>query len=54
VAARAYERASLPLGRRVRGPLVVTEFSATTVVAPGWSALHTRAGDLVLEWRTRR
>jgi N-methylhydantoinase A len=49
LASRVYDRDSLPIRRRVRGPLLVTEFSATTVVPPGWSARRTAHGDLALE-----
>ena len=51
--ARRYERAALPRQRRLSGPLIITELSATTVVPPAWSARVTRSSDLVLEW-TRR
>jgi hypothetical protein len=42
-----------PRARRVGGPLVITELSATTVVAPGWAARVLPSGDLLLERRTR-
>lgn len=47
--ARRCDRGELAPGRRVEGPLVVTEISATTVIAPGWSGLVAASGDLVLE-----
>lgn len=40
-------------GWRHRGPAVICEFSATTWVAPGWSARTDEIGSLVLE-RTHR
>jgi N-methylhydantoinase A len=49
LAARIYDRGSLPIGRRLRGPLLITEFSATAVVPPRWSARRTTNGDLILE-----
>jgi N-methylhydantoinase A len=35
--ATVYSREKLRPGNRVRGPAVVSEYSATTVVPPGWS-----------------
>ena len=32
------DREMLPVGAEVRGPAVLTEYSSTTVVAPGWKA----------------
>lgn len=32
------DREMLPVGAKVRGPAVLTEYSSTTVVAPGWTA----------------
>jgi len=46
---RWYERESIPRGRRVRGPLIITELSSTTVVPPGWTARGAPAGELILE-----
>lgn len=48
--ARRWQRDALP-GRRVAGPLVVTELSATTVVPPAWTARALPSGDLMLERR---
>jgi N-methylhydantoinase A/oxoprolinase/acetone carboxylase beta subunit len=47
--AHRWERETLPIGRHLTGPLVITEFSATTFVPPGWTARTVRSGDLVLE-----
>ncbi|GMV42564.1 MAG: 5-oxoprolinase [Myxococcales bacterium] len=41
-------RARLPVGWVVRGPAVVVEATATTVVEPGWVATVTERRDLVL------
>jgi N-methylhydantoinase A len=49
--ADCYPRDCLPANRRFAGPLVITEFSATTVVAPGWTARAFDDGDLLLERR---
>ncbi|MEM7274280.1 MAG: hydantoinase B/oxoprolinase family protein, partial [Actinomycetota bacterium] len=43
------DRSALAAGRRLDGPAVVVEATATTVVEPGWAATLTEAGDLVLE-----
>ena len=44
-----YRRADLPVGWRVRGPAIVCEYSATTVVPPGWRLHVDRTAGLVLE-----
>ena len=41
-------RAALRPGRVVRGPALITEDFATTVVEPGWQAAVTGRGDLLL------
>jgi N-methylhydantoinase A len=51
--ARRIDRAHLP-PRPLTGPLVITELSATTVVAPGWTARMLPSGDLLLENGMRR
>jgi N-methylhydantoinase A len=38
VSAAIYDRARLRAGQRFAGPAIVTEYSATTFVPPGWSA----------------
>ena len=47
--ALSYDRAALPRRRALPGPLVITEMSATTVVAPAWTARVAASGDLLLE-----
>jgi N-methylhydantoinase A len=44
-----YERDRLPRRAVVRGPAIVEEFGATTVVPPGWRATVDRLGGLLLE-----
>jgi 5-oxoprolinase (ATP-hydrolysing) len=44
-----HERGSLKPGHAITGPAVITEELATTVVEPGWRALVTERGDLMLE-----
>lgn len=44
-----YDRALLCAGNRVSGPAIVTEYSATTVVLPGWHARVDRYGNLLME-----
>ncbi|RVU44752.1 hydantoinase/oxoprolinase family protein [Lujinxingia sediminis] len=48
VAARVIERAWLAEGQRIKGPVILTEYSATTVVLPGWEVVVSR-GHLILE-----
>jgi N-methylhydantoinase A len=44
-----YRRDALPAGARIWGPAIVCEYSATTVVPPGWRGEVDRHGGLVLE-----
>ncbi|HEU5450711.1 MAG TPA: hydantoinase/oxoprolinase family protein, partial [Terriglobales bacterium] len=44
-------RESLPIAKRQRGPAIVTEYSATTVVPPGVEYELDRAGNLILYLR---
>ena len=41
-------RSALAPGRVVRGPALITEDFATTVLEPGWQAAVTGRGDLLL------
>jgi len=43
-----YQRSGLPPGHTVTGPAILTEDLATTVVEPGWQAVVTGRGDLLL------
>jgi N-methylhydantoinase A len=43
-----YDRTKLSAGQRFRGPAIVTEYSATTVLPPGWQARVDGFGNLVL------
>src|SRR5262249_162748 len=45
---RVLERDSLG-GGAIRGPAIITEYSATTVIPPGWSGRRDRTGNLVLQ-----
>jgi len=49
VVAAVYERDELRAGRKLRGPAIVTEYSATTAVPPGKRFWIDRAGNLVIE-----
>jgi N-methylhydantoinase A len=49
VAATVYSRDELAGGRKLRGPAIVTEYSATTVVPPGKRFWMDRAQSLVIE-----
>ncbi len=42
------ERSSLEPGHAITGPAIITEELATTVVEPGWRALVTERGDLLM------
>jgi N-methylhydantoinase A len=42
-------RSSIRQGRRYRGPAIITEYSATTVVPPGLSVRKDQAGNLLIE-----
>jgi N-methylhydantoinase A len=44
-----YNRAEFLAGNRFAGPSIVTEYSATTFVPPGWSGRVDRIGNLILE-----
>ena len=47
-----HEREALKAGMRFRGPAIVTEYSATTVVPPGWNARIDSRGNLILQSNT--
>jgi N-methylhydantoinase A len=54
-AAAVWRRDDLRAGARVAGPAVICEYSATTLVPPGWGARVDRRGGLLLErGRSRR
>lgn len=44
-----YNRESLMPGNRIEGPAIITEFSATTVVPPNFSAVVDAYGNLILQ-----
>jgi N-methylhydantoinase A len=47
--APVHRRDDLAPGQRIRGPAVVCEYSATTLVPPAWRLVVDRLGGLVLE-----
>jgi 5-oxoprolinase (ATP-hydrolysing) len=49
-----FPRAALRSGQAVDGPAIIAEDLATTVVEPGWRAVVTDRGDLMLERTTPR
>ena len=49
-----FRRAALKPGHAVDGPAIIAEDLATTVVEPGWRAVVTGRGDLLLERVTAR
>ncbi|HXU20078.1 MAG TPA: hydantoinase/oxoprolinase family protein, partial [Verrucomicrobiae bacterium] len=46
---KVYDRAKLQAGSRFRGPAIVAEYSATTVVLPGWNVRVDVHGNLLME-----
>jgi N-methylhydantoinase A len=48
------ERESMPTGRSFRGPAVVTEYSATTVIPPAKAFHLDRTGNLVINLRAAK
>ena len=49
VPAPVYDRSVLPEGQVIAGPAVIFDQASTTVIEPGWAAVHTHRGDLILE-----
>jgi N-methylhydantoinase A len=47
--ATVYERAALLAGHMLRGPAIVCQMDATTLIPPGWRGHVDRFGNLVLE-----
>jgi N-methylhydantoinase A len=43
-----FRRNLLPVEDKFSGPAVVLQKDSTTTVPPGWSAIHDRAGNLIL------
>jgi N-methylhydantoinase A len=54
VATGLYERTNLRSGKRLRGPAIVAEYSATTFVLPGSTFLVDREGNLLIEPSTKQ
>jgi N-methylhydantoinase A len=46
--AAIYDRSLLRAGNRIPGPAIVTEYSATSLIPPDWSARVDRTGNLIL------
>ena len=49
---RYLDRARLPLGESVPGPVVIFQRDTTVLVPPGWGATAQESGNLILERRT--
>jgi N-methylhydantoinase A len=47
--AAIYDRSRLHAGNRIPGPAIVTEYSATTLIPPDWSARVDRNGNIILD-----
>ncbi len=45
---RVYDRAQLAPGQKFKGPAIVSEYSATTIVPPGWRGVVDSWGNLIL------
>ncbi len=54
VATAIYDRQDLRRGKKYRGPAIVTEYSATTVVHPEAAFSIDTAGSLILEFEAKR
>jgi N-methylhydantoinase A/oxoprolinase/acetone carboxylase beta subunit len=50
--ARRIAREALPVGQPHKGPLLITELSATTMVPPSWTVQVMSTGDLILSTRS--
>jgi N-methylhydantoinase A len=50
-ASTTYDRAKLTAGNRMSGPAIITEYSATTLIPPGWSGRVDTYGNILLEPR---
>jgi N-methylhydantoinase A len=46
-----YDRAKLRAGNHIPGPTIVTEYSATTLIPPGWAGRVDTYGNILLEPR---
>ena len=46
--APVYDRAALPAGQTICGPAVIFDPASITAVEPGWSAVHSATGNLIL------
>lgn len=47
--ATVYDRPKLRAGNRISGPAIVTEYSATTFIPPGWTGRVDPHGNIILE-----
>lgn len=54
VATKVLQRESLGKNFQGAGPLIIAEYTATTVVAPGWKVAVAKSGSLILETRAKR
>jgi N-methylhydantoinase A len=49
VSTQVLDRESLPSGRAYKGPVIIEEWTTTTVVPPGWRVTRDRFGNLVID-----
>lgn len=47
--ARVFEREQLIVGQKIAGPAIITEYSATSFIEPGWTIMPDGFGNLILE-----
>ncbi len=47
--AQILPREALREGKRYQGPAIITEYSATTVVPPGFGFVRDKAGNIVIK-----
>ncbi len=47
--ASLYQRDNLKIGNSISGPAIIAEYSATTLVPPGWSGMKQNNQNLILE-----
>jgi len=50
VETQVYERDGLDVGTKVKGPAIVEQFDATTIIPPGWTARVDTFHNLILEF----
>ncbi len=52
--APVFQRQQLPMGHRLAGPAMVIETTGTNIIEPGWEAMVSDRGDLILTQRSSK